>query len=114
MERTAPDGTTCCGRIPDEAKPSLLRRAHILLAPAVREGWSLAVLEANACGTPAIGYRVPGLQDSIRHEETGFLVPFGNVDELANHAVALLDEPSRRVELAANALRGAGGVTGDG
>jgi len=108
IERSAPDGTTFFGRIPDEAKAALLRRAHILLAPAVREGWSLAVLEANACGTPAIGYRVPGLQDSIRHEETGFLVPFGNVDELANHAVALLEEPSRRIELAANALRWAG------
>ena len=31
----------------------------------MREGWGLNVSEAAACGTPSIGYRVPGLVDSV-------------------------------------------------
>jgi glycosyltransferase involved in cell wall biosynthesis len=49
-------------------RDELLRRtaaAHVLVATSVREGWGLNVSEAAACGTPAIGYRVPGLVDSI-------------------------------------------------
>ena len=40
----------------------------------VREGWGLVVTEANACGTPAVVYDVPGLRDSVRNEETGLVV----------------------------------------
>jgi glycosyltransferase involved in cell wall biosynthesis len=49
-------------------RDELLRRiaaAHVLVATSVREGWGLNVSEAAACGTPAIGYRVPGLVDSV-------------------------------------------------
>jgi glycosyltransferase involved in cell wall biosynthesis len=42
-----------------------LARAHVLVATSVREGWGLNVSEAAACGTPSIGYRVPGLVDSL-------------------------------------------------
>jgi len=31
-------------------------------------------LEANACGTPAIVYDVPGLRDAVQHGRTGLLV----------------------------------------
>ncbi len=38
------------------------------------------MIEANAVGTPAIGYAVPGLRDSIVEEVTGSLVrPFDYV-----------------------------------
>jgi len=40
----------------------------------VREGWGLVVTEANACGTPAIVYDVPGLRDAVIHERTGLVV----------------------------------------
>ena len=39
------------GRIKDEVKYDLLRKAHLLLVPSVREGWGLVVTEANAMGT---------------------------------------------------------------
>ncbi len=51
-----------------------MSRAHIILVPAVREGLGLVVTEANALGTPAVGYDVPGLRDSIRHAKTGINV----------------------------------------
>ena len=61
------------GWVGEEEKFSLLRRAHVLVVPSVREGFGINVIEAAAEGCPAVGYNVPGLRDSIRHGRTGFL-----------------------------------------
>jgi glycosyltransferase involved in cell wall biosynthesis len=52
-----------------------MAEAHALLMASAREGWGLVVTECNACGTPAVVYDVPGLRDSVRHLETGLVVP---------------------------------------
>lgn len=62
------------GRIPASQKHIYMSRAHALLMSSVREGWGLAVTEANACGTPAIAYNVPGLRDSVTDGVNGILV----------------------------------------
>jgi len=63
------------GRVPASEKHHLMAESHALLMTSVREGWGLAVSEANACGTPAIVYDVPGLRDSVRNQVTGLVVP---------------------------------------
>ncbi|CAN5667252.1 hypothetical protein BH23THE1_BH23THE1_27800 [soil metagenome] len=35
-------------------KYELLGKSHIVLVPAVREGWGLVVIESNAMGLPVI------------------------------------------------------------
>jgi glycosyltransferase involved in cell wall biosynthesis len=62
------------GRIPQDEKHRRMARAHMLLMASAREGWGLVVTEANACGTPAVVYDVPGLRDSVRHGESGLVV----------------------------------------
>ena len=59
------DGVELLGRVGGEELRERLARAHVHVATAVREGWGLNVSEAAACGTPTIGYAVPGLVDSI-------------------------------------------------
>jgi glycosyltransferase involved in cell wall biosynthesis len=71
-------------------KRTLLSRAHLLLVPSVREGYGMVVIEANACGIPAIGWNVPGLRDSILDSKTGFLVPYGDVLGLAEKMITVL------------------------
>lgn len=61
------------GAVDNDTKLDLMKKAHALLVASVREGWGLVVTEANACGTPAVAYNVPGLRDSIRDGETGIL-----------------------------------------
>lgn len=113
LEGRALDGVRFWGRVSDALKMQLLTRAHLLLYPAVREGWGLTVIEANAVGTPAIGYNVPGLRDSIRDGETGVLVPAGDVSSLAGRAIELLaDNPSREA-MALRGLRWAGQFSWD-
>jgi glycosyltransferase involved in cell wall biosynthesis len=63
------------GRVSSFEKHRLMAQADALLLTSVREGWGLVVTEANACGTPALVYDVPGLRDSVRNESTGLVVP---------------------------------------
>ncbi|MFB7946235.1 glycosyltransferase family 4 protein [Kitasatospora phosalacinea] len=65
LERLAPPGTVFHGRVPTARRDELLARAHVLVATSIREGWALVVDEAAAMGTPTIGYRRPGLCDSV-------------------------------------------------
>jgi glycosyltransferase involved in cell wall biosynthesis len=65
LRSAAPPGATLLGRLEREQLQDRLARAHVLVATSIREGWGLNVSEAAACGTPAIGYRVPGLVDSV-------------------------------------------------
>ena len=104
LERQAPDGVTFFGRTSEERKFEVLRRAHLLLFPAVREGWGLTVLEANSQGTPVVGYDVPGLRDSIRPRETGELVTSGNPAAMGDMAAILLIDGAARERMARNAL----------
>jgi glycosyltransferase involved in cell wall biosynthesis len=61
----APSEALLLGRIDRDALERRLAAAHVLISTSVREGWGLNVSEAAACGTPSIGYRVPGLVDSV-------------------------------------------------
>jgi len=65
LSRRAPEGVTFFGQVDAATKRELMARAHVLVVTSVREGWGLVVDEAAAMGTPAIGYAVPGLIDSI-------------------------------------------------
>jgi glycosyltransferase involved in cell wall biosynthesis len=86
LSADAPEGVSFYGRIPSDELPDRLARAHVLVTTSVREGWGLNVSEAAACGTPAIGYSVPGLVDSVR-ASGGALVP-PNSDDLGSALVS--------------------------
>lgn len=62
------------GRVSDEEKVRLMQEAWVFGMPSSIEGWGIVVIEANACATPAIAYRVAGLRDCIADGGTGYLV----------------------------------------
>ncbi|MBL0171487.1 MAG: glycosyltransferase family 4 protein [Gemmatimonadaceae bacterium] len=71
------------GRIDETTKIALLRRAWATLFASPKEGWGITNLEAAASGTPVIASNSPGIRESVRHGETGFLVPHGDVAAMA-------------------------------
>lgn len=71
------------GRIDETQKILLLRRAWALLFASPKEGWGITNLEAASCGTPVIASNSPGIRESVRHGETGYLVPHGDVAAMA-------------------------------
>ncbi|ARF55194.1 glycosyltransferase family 4 protein [Streptomyces gilvosporeus] len=64
---------TFTGRISERRKHQLLCSAWLLLHPSLVEGWGLVVMEAAARRTPAVGFDIPGLRDSVEHGVTGLL-----------------------------------------
>jgi glycosyltransferase involved in cell wall biosynthesis len=86
-------------RIGFVANPSpLYALADVFVFPSFFEGFGNVLLEAAAHGRPSVGFDVPGVQEAIAHDETGVLVPKGDVAAMAR-AVAdfLSDERGRRL-----------------
>ena len=80
------------GHVDNQVKYDLLRKAHVVLMPSVREGWGLVVTESNAMGTPVIAYNAPGLRDSIIDGKTGILLKENTPESLATAAITLLTD----------------------
>ena len=75
IARNAGSDINLLGWVTQEEKYTMMRRAHAVLMPSVREGWGLVVDEAAACGTTTIGYNVPGLRDSIPAAQGRLVAP---------------------------------------
>ncbi|MFL5612369.1 MAG: glycosyltransferase family 4 protein [Gemmatimonadaceae bacterium] len=71
------------GRISEAEKLTLLRRAWALVFASPKEGWGITNLEAAACATPVVASNSPGIRESVRDGETGYLVPHGNITAMA-------------------------------
>lgn len=56
-------------------------------------------LEAAATGRPVVITETPGMTDYVRDNSTGLLTPVGDADAMATAIVALLDQPSRALEM---------------
>jgi glycosyltransferase involved in cell wall biosynthesis len=100
------DSVTFRGHVDEEEKAELLGNAWVFVSPSLKEGWGITVIEANACGTPAIAYDAPGLRDSIRNEETGLLVKENrDVRALAEAIVKVLSNNSLKNDLSEKASK---------
>jgi glycosyltransferase involved in cell wall biosynthesis len=101
------------GRVSDESKIKLYSESRVMISPSQREGFGMSVIEANSVGTPVVGWDVPGLKDSIVHNETGLLAPFPNDQEFAEQVARLLNDDKTWERLSQNAWQWAGNHTWD-
>lgn len=67
---------------PEEVKAQM-EEAHVLLHPALSEGFSNAVLEAQSMQLPVITTNADGLAENVEDGVTGFVVPTYSADALA-------------------------------
>ena len=111
--RAHADSVSFEGFVSEEDKVHWLQRAEVLVQPSHKEGWGLTVLEANACGTPVVATRVPGLQDSVRDGETGLLVERAAPSALAGAVGRILSDSDLRDRLSEGALGWAGRFSWD-
>jgi glycosyltransferase involved in cell wall biosynthesis len=102
------------GHVSPEEKVRLLCQAAVVANPSPKEGWGLTVVEANACGAPVVASRSPGLVDSVRDGESGFLVEHGNVEQLAERMVEVLVNNELRERLSKGAVRWASRFSWEG
>jgi D-inositol-3-phosphate glycosyltransferase len=91
--------------------PYYYSAAEVCVVPSHYESFGLVALEAMACGTPVIASRVGGLQLTVEDGVTGFLVPVGDANALAEKLRIVLVDSELRERLGANARRKAQGYT---
>ncbi|MDE3105300.1 MAG: N-acetyl-alpha-D-glucosaminyl L-malate synthase BshA [Acidobacteriota bacterium] len=83
----------------------LLPLADLMLLPSQMESFGLAALEAMACGVPSIATRVGGVPELIDDGISGILREVGDVDGMAEAAVALLQNDDQLQEMGRAARR---------
>ena len=87
----------------EEQKVKLMQQAWVFGMPSMKEGWGLTVLEANACGTPAVAFNVAGLNVAIKNNESGFLVE--TQEEFTQKILDLLKDKVTREKLSNGAVK---------
>jgi N-acetyl-alpha-D-glucosaminyl L-malate synthase BshA len=83
----------------------LLPLADLLLMPSELESFGLAALEAMACKVPSIATRVGGVPELIDDGITGLLFNVGDVDAMAQGALALLTDRPRLEQMRTDARK---------
>lgn len=101
------------GFVTEAEKLALLRRAWVVSLASPKEGWGLTNVEAEACGTPVVASDSPGIRESVRHGETGFLVRHGDVPAMAAAFDRLAASPTMVAEMGAKARAFAESFTWD-
>jgi N-acetyl-alpha-D-glucosaminyl L-malate synthase BshA len=76
------------------AVETILPATRLMLLPSDSESFGLAALEAMACGVPVIGTLAGGLPEVVEDGRSGFLRPVGDVEGMAEAALALLRDES--------------------
>ncbi len=82
------------GAVPWRDTPAHYNAMDVFAFPSHTEAFGLVVLEAAACGVPAVARRNAGTSETIRSEETGVLVD--GVTEMGRHLRGLIDDRERR------------------
>jgi L-malate glycosyltransferase len=79
--------------------------ADVLLLPSELESFGLSALEAMAAAVPVVGSDAGGLPEVVKHTETGFLLPVGDVEGMATRTLEILKDDERRREMGAAGRR---------
>ena len=67
-----------------------MQAADLFCLPSYREGFGSSVIEAAACGVPALASRIYGLTDAVVEGQTGWLHKAGDVKDLTEKLNSLL------------------------
>lgn len=83
--------------------PALLESVDLMVSSSIWEGFPTVILEAMAVGVPVVATNVSGSRELIQNEQTGMLVPVGDVERLAEAILRLLQDREKARPLAAAA-----------
>ncbi|MBP7997640.1 MAG: glycosyltransferase family 4 protein [Chloroflexi bacterium] len=83
---------------PEDA-PHLFAASDVFVTVSSAESFGIVYLEAWACRKPVIGGRIKAVASVIAEGEDGLLVECGNVDQLSDALLQLLQNPELRVAM---------------
>lgn len=81
-------------------------KSSLIVMTSHYEGFGMVLVEAMACGVPAVAFDCKcGPKDIIRHGENGLLVHDGDIEGLAAAMMKLMDDEAYRKRLSDNAKK---------
>jgi glycosyltransferase involved in cell wall biosynthesis len=81
------------GEVAAEALPALYAACDLMVWPAIREAYGMAILEAQAAGLPVVAGRSAGVAQLVRDGQSGTLTASGDADAFAQAVAGLLAAP---------------------
>ncbi|HEY71479.1 MAG TPA: glycosyltransferase family 1 protein [Anaerolineae bacterium] len=100
---------TFLGKQDQESLPYYYSAAEVVVMPSHYESFGMVALEAMACGTPVVASETGGLIFLVRDGETGFHVPAGDAEALADRLQTLIQDEVLRARLGRTAAEYAKG-----
>ena len=79
-----------------------IRGADVVVLPSIIEGLPGVLLEAFYCKIPVVAYDVGGIKEIVINNETGRLIPKGDVHSFANAIVEALQKSDKNQQLIDN------------
>lgn len=95
------DRVMMVGKIRDAA--NLMSLSDLFLLPSQTESFGLAALEAMAVGVPVISSNTGGIPEVNKQGYSGYLSEVGNIDEMAENGVKILNDDQTLNEFKKNA-----------
>jgi phosphatidylinositol alpha-1,6-mannosyltransferase len=88
----------CLGKISEAELVELYRRGQLFIMPNIivpgdMEGFGIVMLEAGACGLPALAADLEGIRDVIDEGTNGWFAPSENANAFVSRIESLLDDP---------------------
>lgn len=87
-----------------EQMDEILSIADLFILPSQYESFGLSALEAMACAVPVISTDVGGLPEINVQGVTGFLSPVGAIEDMAKHALEILNDQETLFQFKSAAL----------
>ena len=79
--------------------PGVMTQSDVFVLSSRREGHPYVLLEAMACNLPAVATRCGGVDETVVEGETGFVVPIGNAQALAERLTPLIEDAQLRTRM---------------
>ncbi len=73
--------------------------ADVFVAPSVQDNLPNTVIEAIACGTPSVAFKIGGMPEIIEHHANGYLAQPFEIEDLAKGIVWILENQDRHQKL---------------
>lgn len=86
-----------------EAPERWMKRADVCVLSSEREGLPRVIVQYALCGRPIVTTALPGVEEIVQPDRTGFLVPVDDVTAMADPIIRLLQDRGLAARMAANA-----------
>ena len=73
--------------------------ADVFVAPSIQDNLPNTVIEAIACGTPSVAFKIGGMPEIIEHQQNGYLAQPYDIEDLARGIVWLLEDKEKHQKL---------------